>query len=72
MLQLALLNKVPFGKFSRASAFPLRCRQTAGSFNTASLYVSFKEIGEEEIEPPPNKFIGIEEEHLFNPHSSQA
>jgi hypothetical protein len=25
MLQLALLNRVPFGKFNRASAFPVAC-----------------------------------------------
>jgi hypothetical protein len=33
MLQLALLNRVPFGKFNRASAFPVvRRGRTAGSF----------------------------------------
>ena len=31
--QLALWNRVPFGKFKRASAFPVRRRRTAGSFN---------------------------------------
>jgi hypothetical protein len=59
MLQLALLNRVPFGKFNRASAFPVRRRRTAGNFNTTLLHVSSKKIGEEEIVPPPKKFIGI-------------
>jgi hypothetical protein len=39
MLQLAPLNRVPFGKFNRASAFPVvRLRRTAGSFNCTNSY----------------------------------
>jgi hypothetical protein len=51
MLQLAPLNRVPFGKFNRASAFPVACCGVSERTTIICKYLQTQTGPSEEIKP---------------------